>query len=90
LGDGFRVEAEFRTWHGDDVLSVPVAALFRDGDAWATYVVEGGHARLRHVGIGRMSESAAEVTAGLGQGAIVVLYPDDKLRDGMRVRSPRP
>jgi HlyD family secretion protein len=89
LGDGFRVEAEFRTWHGEDVLSIPVAALFRDGDAWATYVVEGGRARLRRVDIGRMAEAAAQVTDGLVEGAVVVLYPDDKLRDGMRVRPSR-
>jgi HlyD family secretion protein len=31
LGDGFRVEAEFQVWGADDVLTVPVAALFRDG-----------------------------------------------------------
>ena len=86
LGDNFRVEAEFQAWHADDALSVPVSALFRDGDAWAVYVVEGSRARLRRVRIGQMAETAAEVLGGLGDDAVVVLYPDDRLRDGMRVR----
>lgn len=89
LGDGFRVEAEFRVWHADSVLSIPVAALFRDGDEWATYAVEQGRARLRHVRIGQMADDAAEVRGGLDQGAQVVLYPDDSLHDGMRVRPAR-
>ena len=86
LGDGFRVEAEFQVWHSDDVLAIPVAALFRDGARWATYSVAGGRARLRHVQVGEMGESAAEIRGGLREGAQVVLYPDDRLRDGMRVR----
>lgn len=89
LGDGFRVEAEFQAWHSGDALAVPVAALFRDGDDWATYVVERGRARLRRVRIGQMAEAAAEVSGGLEESAVVVLYPDDRLRDGMRVRASR-
>lgn len=85
LGDGFRVEAEFQVWHGDAVLSVPVAALFRDGDQWAVYAIEQGRARLRRVQIGHMGDNAAEIRSGLGEGAAVVLYPGDSVRDGMRV-----
>lgn len=89
LGDGFRVEAEFQVWHAEGVLSIPVAALFRDGEEWATYVIERGRARLRHLQIGQMGDDAAEVRDGLEQGAQVILYPDDSLRDGMRVRPAR-
>lgn len=86
LGDGYRVEAEFQVWHAESALSVPVAALFRDGNAWATYAVEQGRIRLRRVQIGQMGDAAAEVLDGLEQGAQVVLYPDDSLHDGRRVR----
>lgn len=85
LGDGFRVEAEFLVWHADSVLTVPTAALFRDGQEWAVYAVEGGRARLRRLRLGRVGEDAAEVRAGLREGAQVVVYPGDKVRDGMRV-----
>lgn len=90
LGDGFRVEAEFQVWHADSVLSVPVAALFRDDDAWAVYVVENGRARLRHLQVGQMGDDGVEIRGGLEQGAQVVLYPDDGLHDGLKVRTSQP
>jgi HlyD family secretion protein len=85
LGDGYRVEAEFRVWSADSVLTVPVAALFRDGTQWAVYTIDDGRARMRHVRIGQIGERAAEVRAGLREGSMVVLYPGDSLRDGARV-----
>jgi HlyD family secretion protein len=87
LGDGFRLEAEFIVWQSPDALSVPTAALFRDGARWAVYAVEKGRARLRHVELGRMGEDAAQVKDGLREGERVVLYPGDTVRDGRRVRS---
>lgn len=85
LGDGYRLEVEFRVWHSDSTLRVPVAALFRDGGAWKVYAIESGRARLRRVEIGRIGEDYAETIGGLEAGNRVVLYPGDRLRDGMRV-----
>ncbi len=86
LGDGFRLEAEFIVWQSPDALSVPTAALFRDGVRWAVYAVEEGRARLRHVTIGRMGDDAAELKAGLREGDQVIVYPGDTVRDRRRVR----
>ena len=86
LGDGFRLEAEFIVWQSPDALSVPTAALFRDGARWAIYAVEEGRARLRHVTIGRMGDDAAELKAGLREGDQVIVYPGDTVRDRRRVR----
>lgn len=86
LGDGFRVEAQFRVWGADSILTIPVAALFRDGEYWAVYAIESKRARLRHVQIGHIGEDKAEVRSGLAAGSRVVLYPGDSLRDGMRVK----
>lgn len=85
LADGFRVEAEFVVWRGDRVLTVPTAALFRDGLHWAVYAVEGGRARLRRIRLGQVGDDAAEVRDGLREGAEVVLYPGDRVHDGVRV-----
>jgi HlyD family secretion protein len=85
IGDGFRVEAEFLVWEAGNVLTVPVAALFRDGREWAVYAIDDGRARMRRVEIGHFGENAAEVRAGLREGAHVILYPGDRLRDGARV-----
>jgi HlyD family secretion protein len=85
LGDAYRVDAQFQVWAADSVLVVPVPALFRDGERWAVYVVDGGRARLRHVDIGHIGDRTAEVTGGLAAGDRVVVYPGDQVRDGLRI-----
>src|SRR5439155_2908221 len=42
VGDNFRVEARIIVWEAADTLKVPVGALFRQEDKWATFVMEGG------------------------------------------------
>ena len=86
LGDGYRVDAQFQVWQSADALTVPTAALFRDGPAWAVYAIDAGRARLRRVELGQIGEDAAEVRSNLAAGTRVVLYPGDSVRDGMRVR----
>lgn len=86
LGDGYRIEARIVIWHGDDVLRVPASALFRQGEAWNVFVVDGRVVRLREVTIGARGRDAAEVLSGIGDGEIVVLHPTDRLADGVRVR----
>jgi HlyD family secretion protein len=49
LGHGYRVEAHIVVWQGGNVLTVPVSALFRHGEAWAVFVLADGRAQLREV-----------------------------------------
>jgi HlyD family secretion protein len=84
LGDGYRVEVRIVIWEEQDVLKVPVASLFRRGDDWAVFVLEGGRARLRPVRIGRRSGTEAQVLAGVEQGDALVIHPPDALGDGVR------
>jgi len=65
LGDGYRVEGRIVIWSSNDVVRVPTSALFRNGDAWAVYVVEAGVLTLREIEVGRQNGLAAEVRAGL-------------------------
>jgi HlyD family secretion protein len=85
LGDGYRVEASIVVWEGRDRLLVPGGAVFRQGDGWATYVDDGGRARLRVVRPGRRNGSEVEVLDGLKPGEQVILYPTDNVADGVRV-----
>jgi len=86
LGDGYRVEAIFVVWEGEDVLQLPASALFRYDNGWAAFTVEDGRARLRPVQIGQRSGLRAQVLEGLKAGDTVVTHPDDKVRDGVRVK----
>jgi len=86
LGDGYRVEARFVLWEGDDVLQVPTSALFRQGEGWAVFAVEGGRARLTPVESGQRAGLSTQILSGLAAGARVVSHPDDKIADGTRVK----
>jgi len=86
LGDGYRVEARFVLWEGDDVLQLPTSALFRHGEGWAVFAMEGGRARLTPVETGQRAGLATQVLSGLAAGARVVSHPDDKIGDGTRVK----
>ncbi len=87
LGDAFRVEVEFILKQDKDVLQVPGSALFRAGDGWAVYRVDGGAARRTSVKIGARSATAAQVLDGLQAGQTVIVQPDDRIKDGTRIEA---
>jgi len=85
LGDGFAVEALISISERDDVAQIPAAALFRHDTGWATFVAEGGRARLRAVRTGMAGVDAVEITNGVSPGQLVIVHPSDKLADGTRL-----
>jgi HlyD family secretion protein len=86
LGDAYRVEVRIVVWEAEAVLKVPTSALFRVGEAWAVYVVEGGLAKQTRVALGRQTGQEAEVLSGLAEGTTVVVHPGDTLADGAPVQ----
>ncbi|HET9793787.1 MAG TPA: HlyD family efflux transporter periplasmic adaptor subunit, partial [Thermoanaerobaculia bacterium] len=90
LGDAYRVEVAVTVWEGKNALTAPASALFRQGDGWSVFVVEGGRARRRDVRVGHRNAEVAEVLGGLGGGETVVLHPGDRIVEGRRVRGPNP
>ena len=86
LGDAYRIEAKIVVWSGENVLKIPVSALFRRGGVWSVFVVESGRARVRDVEIGQRSAFEAEIVKGLQPGEIVVRHPSNDVAAGTRVR----
>lgn len=87
LGHGFRALAAIEVWRGEEVLAVPVGALFRDGPDWAVYVLRDGRALLQHIVLGERNADLAQVLDGLAPGDRVILHPGDGLADGRRVEA---
>jgi HlyD family secretion protein len=85
LGHGYRVVARVVVWHSDDVLKVPLGALFRQGNDWAVFVATDGRAKLRLIKIGERNLHNARVLDGLKDGEQVVLHPSDRVHDGVRI-----
>ena len=86
LGDAYRVESRIVVWEADDVLKVPVGALFRSDGNWAVFTMVGGRARLTPVKVGHSNGRETEVLSGLNVGDAVVVHASDKVADGVRIK----
>jgi len=87
LGTGYRVLARFVIWEGENVLQVPTGALFRTGEGWAVFVVESGRAVERAVAVGQQTGLRAQVVAGLEEGEVVIIHPENAIVEGVRVET---
>lgn len=85
LGHHYRVNVHIAVWSANNVLTVPVGALFRDGEKWAAFTVTNGRARLSPVSLGRRNRQVAQVLSGLAEGAQVVVHPNDRIVEGASV-----
>lgn len=86
LGDRFRVDVQVVLWRGERVRQLPASALFRRGQEWAVFVIEGGRARERVVTVGHEGTDAAEILSGVAPDIDVIRQPTDRIADGVRVR----
>jgi HlyD family secretion protein len=86
LGDAYRVEAKIIIWSQDEVLKVPVSALFRHGDSWAVFVIKNGRAQRRLIQLGQRGSLEAQVVHGLKPGETVIRHPSNDISDGTRVK----
>ncbi|WP_445217102.1 efflux RND transporter periplasmic adaptor subunit [Bradyrhizobium sp. Pa8] len=85
LGHDYRVVVHVTTWSAQEVLTVPISALFRKGDRWAVFADENGRARAKLVQIGHRNNRFAEVVSGLAAGDQVAVHPSDRIADGSRI-----
>jgi HlyD family secretion protein len=86
LGDGYRVDVRIVIWESADVLKVPASALFRVGENWAVFVIEGGLARSRRVEVDHRNALDAEIKSGLQEGEQVVLHPSNDIKEGVSLK----
>jgi len=85
LGHGFAVYLRVVEWEAEDVLQIPLSALFRQGRQWAVFIADGGTARLRPVEIGRTNDLSAQITKGLSDSDEVLVHPGDRIEDGIPI-----
>jgi len=85
LGDGFRIEASITVEERWNVLRAPTGAFFRYGGRWCAYRRDGERAVRVAVDLGARTDHFVEVLGGIDDGAEVVLYPSDRIQDGVRV-----
>ncbi len=85
LGHQYRVFVRITIWQSDNVLQIPVSALFRLDGNWAVFKVDGGIAKVTKVATGQMTSSDVQILNGLGEGETVIVHPSDLIADGVRI-----
>lgn len=85
LGDRWRVEARIQIDRVENARIVPQSAVFRRGQGWAVYEVVDDVARLTDVEVGLKNGLEVQILSGLDEGARVVVFPGDRVGDGVRV-----
>lgn len=66
VGHGYRMNAQIVVWAADNVLKLPMGALFRDGNQWTVFTLgNNGVAHKRLVTVGHLNDTEAEIITGL-------------------------
>ena len=86
LGDGFAVFLRIVEWQEDDVLQVPLNALFRRGDEWAVFTVDEDNIAHRvMVEVGVKNGNAAQILSGLDVGQTLITHPSELIAEGVTI-----
>ena len=94
LGDRYRVETKTVVWSKDDVVVIPLSALFRCksgnnrvlSNNWCTFVVENNKARKRQIKVSQRSNFEAVIEDGLQVREKVILHPTEQIQIGTKVK----
>jgi HlyD family secretion protein len=78
--------ADLRVRTAVDAMSVPAAAIVRDGVQDTVWFVQDGRARRRTVTLGAQGEDAVQVLSGLQLGDEIVVSGADQVSEGKKVR----
>jgi len=86
LGSNFHLDVTIEVEKIQNVLKVPVGALFRSGKKWAVYQIIHSKAVETPITIRFKSSEEAIVENGLKENDQVINFPGDLVRDGTRVQ----
>ncbi len=73
LKPGMSVSMEVPIERADNVVTVPVSAIFKEEDGKVIYVRKGGQIEKRHVAVGISDLSRAEIKSGIEEGEEILL-----------------
>jgi HlyD family secretion protein len=85
VAHGYQVDVRIILWQGEEILKIPLTALFRDGDGWNVFVAHEGEARKQAVELGQRTGLEAEIISGLSAGDTIVAHPSDKISEGVAI-----
>ncbi|XVQ10368.1 efflux RND transporter periplasmic adaptor subunit [Spirillospora sp. CA-255316] len=84
---GMSAVVDLRVRERRNVLAVPSSAIVSSGRESIVWVVAGGRAQRRAVGLGAQGDAAVEVLRGLREGERVVVRGADSVRQGQEIEA---
>lgn len=95
LGDRYRLETKTVIWSGENVLVIPLSALFRCepdnnqviSNTWCTFVVQNNKAQKREIEVSQRNNFEAVIETGLKEKEQVILHPNEQIKSGIRVKN---
>jgi HlyD family secretion protein len=87
IAHGYQVDVRIVLWRGEQVLKIPLTALFRDAKQWSVFIEQQGMAKQRRVGIGYRTGFEAEITEGLHPGERIIVHPSDKIKTDVLIEA---
>lgn len=78
LKPGTSAEVVINTGNLENVLHVPIQAVYAESGSFNCYVISNGKPEKREVKVGRSNESFLEITDGLSEGDTILLYKPDE------------
>ena len=85
LGHAYQIDASIIIWEDENVLQVPLSAIFRVGKDWAVFLYQDGRAAEQIVQLGQINDLTAQILTGVEEGQKVVNHPSDRVVDGVRI-----
>lgn len=88
LKPGFSVDIKIITDVKSDAIIVPDSSIFEYKEKSNVFLVENGKAVLRNVKRGVESGNSVEILEGLKEGDIILVKPDNTIKEGMKIKEP--
>ncbi len=83
---GYDVNAKIVTQEKENAIIVPDSALFDYEDGYYVYIIDNNKAILKKVETGIEGEDMIEIVSGLKEGEIVILSPNEDIKEGIKVK----
>lgn len=86
LKPGYDLDMKIVTEKSEKALLIPENAVFQQGNQYYVFVSQDNHAHLREIQKSIESEKKVEVISGLNKEDMVILSPDETLKDGAVIK----
>lgn len=86
MKQGYEADIRIITQKKDDVLTVPLAAVFDYEGKSCVFAIQDGKTVIRAVKKGIQDQESVEILVGLKEGETVLSEPDVSIKEGMKVK----